>query len=161
MLDDFNYVWPFVTLWTVTYQAPPSMGFSRQEYWTGLPFPPPANLPKPGIKLMSLMSLALARRFFTTSTIWEASLVPQMVKNLPAMPETKVWSLGGEDPLEEEIAIHTNMLAWRIPWKRSLAGYRPWGQGESVTTDRLTLSQVPWPGIKSRLPALKARCLSH
>ena len=40
----------FVTLWTVAYQAPPSMGFSRQEYWSGLPFPSPGDLPNPGIK---------------------------------------------------------------------------------------------------------------
>ena len=39
-----------VTLWTVTYQAPPSMGFSRQEYWSGLPFPSPGDLPDPGIE---------------------------------------------------------------------------------------------------------------
>ena len=38
------------TLWTVAYQAPPSMGFSRQEYWSGLPFPSPGNLPNPGIE---------------------------------------------------------------------------------------------------------------
>ena len=40
----------FATLWTVAHQAPPSMGFSRQEYWSGLPFPPPGDLPDPGIK---------------------------------------------------------------------------------------------------------------
>ena len=40
----------FVTPWTVAYQAPPSMGFSRQEYWSGVPFPSPGDLPKPGIK---------------------------------------------------------------------------------------------------------------
>ena len=40
----------FATPWTVVYQAPPSMGFSRQEYWSGLPFPSPGNLPNPGIK---------------------------------------------------------------------------------------------------------------
>ena len=43
-------VWLFVTPWTVAHQAPPSMGFSRQEYWTGLPFPSPGDLPDPGIK---------------------------------------------------------------------------------------------------------------
>ena len=53
-------------------QAPQSMGFSRQEYWTGLPCPPPGDLPSPGIELMSLMSPALAGEFFTTSAIWEA-----------------------------------------------------------------------------------------
>ena len=40
----------FVTPWTVAYQAPPFMGFSRQEYWSGLPFPSPGDLPNPGIK---------------------------------------------------------------------------------------------------------------
>ena len=40
----------FATLWTVAYQAPPSMGFSRQEYWSGLPFPSPGDLPNPGIE---------------------------------------------------------------------------------------------------------------
>ena len=44
----------FVTLWTVAYQAPPSMGFSRQEYWRGLPFPSPGDLPDPGIESGSL-----------------------------------------------------------------------------------------------------------
>ena len=40
----------FATLWIVAYQAPPSMGFSRQEYWSGLPFPSPGDLPNPGIE---------------------------------------------------------------------------------------------------------------
>ena len=42
--------WPFVTPWTVAYQAPPSVGFSRQEYWSGVPFPSPGDLPDPGIE---------------------------------------------------------------------------------------------------------------
>ena len=45
-----------------------------------------------------------------------ASLVAQMVKKLPAMWETWVWSLGWEDPLEEGMATHSSILAWRIPW---------------------------------------------
>jgi len=48
------------------------MEFSRQEYWSGLPCPPPGDLPDPGIEPASLMSGALAGGFFTTSTIWEA-----------------------------------------------------------------------------------------
>ena len=43
----------FATPWTIAYQAPPSMGFSRQEYWSGLPFPSPRDLPNPGIELRS------------------------------------------------------------------------------------------------------------
>ena len=63
----------FVTPWIVAHQTPLSMGFSRQEYWSGLPCPPPEDLPDLGIEPVSLMSLALAGRFFTTSTTWEAS----------------------------------------------------------------------------------------
>ena len=62
------------TLWTVACQAPLSMGFSRQEYWSGLPCPPPGDLPNPGIEPVSLASPALAGGFFTTSATWEALL---------------------------------------------------------------------------------------
>ena len=56
----------FVVSWRVACQAPLSMEFSRQKYWSGLPFPPPGDLPNPGIKLASLVSPALADWFFTT-----------------------------------------------------------------------------------------------
>ena len=57
---------------TAVCQGPLSMGFSRREYWSGLPCPPPGNLPNAGIELGSLMSSTLAGRFFTTSTAWGA-----------------------------------------------------------------------------------------
>ena len=72
MLSHFSCVQLCATLWTVAQQAPLSIGFSRQEYWSGLPCPPPGDLPDPGIKPASPMSPALAGRFFTSSTIWEA-----------------------------------------------------------------------------------------
>ena len=53
MLSHFSHVQPFMTPWTVAYQAPVSMGFSRQEYWSGFPCLPPGDLPNPGIKLGS------------------------------------------------------------------------------------------------------------
>ena len=56
----------FVTPWTVASQVPLSTEFSRQEYWSGLPFPPPGDLPHPGIEPLSLAFPALASRFFTT-----------------------------------------------------------------------------------------------
>ena len=62
----------FATLWTVARQAPLSMEFSRQEYWSGLPCPPPGDFLDPGIEPTSLTSHALAGRFFTTTTTWEA-----------------------------------------------------------------------------------------
>ena len=56
----------FVTPKTVAHQAPLSLGFSRQEHWSGLPFPPPGDLPDPGIKPLSPASPELAGRFFIT-----------------------------------------------------------------------------------------------
>ena len=49
------------------------------------------------------------------------------VKNLPAMQETRVPSLGWEDSLEKEMANHSGILAWEIPWREELADYSPWG----------------------------------
>ena len=72
MLSHFSRVLLFVTLWTVALQALLSMGFSRQEYWSGLPSPPPGNLPDPGIEPASLMSLALAGEFLMASTTCES-----------------------------------------------------------------------------------------
>ena len=58
--------------WTIAHQAPLSAGFSRQVYWSGLPFPSPGDIPDTGIEPMSLMSPALARGFFTTSITWDS-----------------------------------------------------------------------------------------
>ena len=54
-----------------------------------------------------------------------ASLVAQTVKNLPAMQEMQVQSLGWEDPLEKGMATHSSILAWRVPWIEDLVGYSP------------------------------------
>ena len=62
------------TLWTVAHQTPLSMEFSRQEYWSGQPFPSPGDLSDPGIESVPFMSPVLAGGFFTTSSIWEATL---------------------------------------------------------------------------------------
>jgi len=67
-----SHVQLFATLWTVARQAPLSMGFSRQDYWSGLPFPSPGDLPYPGLEPTSLASPVLVGRFFTTSTRQEA-----------------------------------------------------------------------------------------
>ena len=72
VLNHFSPVRLFETLSIIAQQAPLSMGFSRQEYWSGLPCPPPGDLPDSGIEPASLTSRALAGRFFTTSATWEA-----------------------------------------------------------------------------------------
>ena len=61
-----------------------------------------------------------------------------MVKNLPAMQETWVRCLGWEDPLEEDMATHCSVLAWRIPWTEEPGGIQSMGHKESDTTERLS-----------------------
>ena len=68
VLNRFSHTPLFVTSWTVAHQAPLSMGFSRQEYWSALPCPPPGEFPNLGMEPVSLMSPSLAGRFFTTTT---------------------------------------------------------------------------------------------
>ena len=92
------------TSWTVACQAPLSMGFSRQEYWSGLPFPSPGDLPDPVIEPRSTALQA-------DSLPTELQGKPQLVKNLAAMRETWVQSLGWEDPLEKRKATHSSILA--------------------------------------------------
>ena len=69
VLSRFSYVQLFVTPWTVARQAPLSVGFSREEHWSGLPFPSPGDLPDAGIELASPV---LPGGLFTTSATWEA-----------------------------------------------------------------------------------------
>ena len=88
----------FATPWTVAYQAPPSMGFSRQQCWSGLPFPSPGDLPNPGIE--------------PGSPALQADTLPSE----PPMQETRIQSLGQENPLEKGMAMHSSILAWRTPW---------------------------------------------
>ena len=72
MISHFSRVRLFETLWIVAHQAPLSLGFPRQKYWSGLPCPPPGDLPNPGIKPTSLKSPALTGNFFTSSATWGA-----------------------------------------------------------------------------------------
>ena len=91
----------FVTPRTGAHQALLFMGFSRQEYWSGLPCPPPGDLPNPGLKPASLLSPALAGGVFTTTVTWEAQLLTQIMlicistyQTLLAFPEITLLSHG-------------------------------------------------------------------
>ena len=70
------------------------------------------------------------------------SLVAQTVKNLPAIQETRVWSLGWADPLEKEMTTHSIFMPRESHGQRSLVGYSPWGHKESDTTEQLTHTHV-------------------
>ena len=81
----------FATPWTVACQASLSMEVSRQECWSGLPFPAPRDIPHPGIDPVSLASPALAGRFFTTEPF--VSSITRDQTHTPCIPALEVWSL--------------------------------------------------------------------
>ena len=99
----------FVTLWTIARQAPLSMGFSRQEYWSGLPCRPPGDLPNPGIE--------------------------PVVKNPSVNAEDSGSVSGwGRSPGEGNEATHSSILAWEIPWIQEPGGLQSMGLQKSDTT---------------------------
>ena len=111
-MKSLSHVRLFATPWTVALQAPPSMGFSRQEYWSGLPFPSPGYLPDPGIEPRSpaLQADALTSEPPTCNSVslWRRQWHPTPV-----------------------------LLPGKSHGQRSLVGYSPWGREESDTTERL------------------------
>ena len=76
-------------------------------------------------------------KWFNELHFWVGSLVAQTVKNLPAMRETWVPSLGGEDPMKKEMATHSSILVWRIPRTEERGGLQSMGGKESDTTEQL------------------------
>ena len=95
MQSHFSLVQLFVTLWTVAHQAPQSKGFSRQELWSGLPFPPPGDLPDPGIKPTSLVSPALVG--------WSS---------LPLVPPGKLDSQRKQSQRTGKENLHPGAISW-------------------------------------------------
>ena len=136
----FSRVQLVVTLWTVACQTPLSMGFSRQEFWSGLPCPSPGDLPNAGIELASLTSPASAGRFFTTSTAWEA------------LNEDRVVGL-----IYLFLAVPHSMRDLRSPDQRLNSCPLWWKHGVLTTGFP---GNLPDPGIELRSPTLQAEALT-
>ena len=106
MLSCFSCVRLFATLQTVAHQAPPSMRFSRQEYWSGLPCPPPGDLPDAGIKPASLVSPALAGGFCTINA----------TREVPCLDETRPKMSRGlylRRRVEHGCVVYQYLMPWR------------------------------------------------
>ena len=138
---------------TAAYQALPSMGFSRQQYWSGVPLPSPFKC-----TWNTKIGYMLDHKGFLDSSVGKESacnagdtgsipgsgrsgegigyplqyswvfLVAQLVKNLLAMQETWVRSLGWEDPLKGRTVTHSSILAWKIPWTTVHGVAKSWTQ---------------------------------
>ena len=139
----FSRVWLFAAPWTVALQAPLSMGFSRQECWSGLPCPPPGDLPHPGIEPMSLLSPSLAGRFFTTSTTWEAFHLGWSWQKLPPGGSIKaeLWKVARisapKDGEERDSPGQTQQRPGnRKVWDGGPAVLCDWSQGAGVEPRR-------------------------
>ena len=139
--QSLSCVWLSAAPWTVAHQALLFMEFSRQEYWSGLPFPSPGNLLNPGIEPTSLKSSALAGRFFTTRVTWEAL----MYYELPWWLRWWRICLQCRTP---KFDPWVGKISWRREWlttpiilpgeshgQRSLAGYSLWVCKESDMTE--------------------------
>ena len=133
-------VWLFATLWTEAHQAPPSMGFSWQEYWSGLPFPPPEDLPDSGTEPMSP---AFQEDSFTAESpgkLMELSKYMSPWKHTPHPPQSLAlcWIIGkySASPLEKEMATHSSTLAWKIPWMEEPGRLQPMESLRVGTTER-------------------------
>ena len=112
MLSYFSHVQLFATLCTVAFQAPLFMGFSRQEYWSGLPWLPLGDLPNPGIESVSLTSPALAGRFFTTSATQEALWKRKSWKALWRIVSTAPWLMMWKEAKCSDLARQLT-FTWR------------------------------------------------
>ena len=153
----------FAILWTVACQGPLSMGFSKQEFWSGLPFPSAGDLLDPEIEPMShwqrdsLLLSHLRRPCMVTCTKEHYTVIPKRWLRCPcidmkihpwysqrdAPKDFKILSLYCKKlidvdiyrshPVEKEMATRSSILAWRIPWTEGLAGYTPWGLQRDTT----------------------------
>ena len=129
-----SHVHLFATPWTVARQAPLSMGFSREEYWSGLPCPPPGDLPDPGIEPKSLMSPPLAGGFLTTSATWEAQR-ENKVKVLVVQLCPTLW-----DPMDcspPGSSVHGLLQARTLEWFAM-----PSSRGSSRPRDQTQVSHI-------------------
>ena len=157
MLSCFCHIRLFATPQTAAHQASLSMGFTRQEYWSGLPFPSPGDLPDPGIEPASLLSPILAGGFFTTSTTWKALLIQWLRIHL-TMQETWVQSLVWEDPTCCRATKPKSHNYWACAPEPRNCNYRAHMQQllePSLPTDHAPQQEKP-PQWKAHAPQLES-----
>ena len=133
MLSRLSHVWLFVTLWTVAHQAPLSIGFSRQKYWSRLPCTPPGDLPDPGIEPKSLVYPALADRFFTTSATWEAHSLIIQLQNI----WLKNWRSESHSVMFDSLYTVHGILQTLVEWV-----VFPFSRGCSQPKDQTQVSSI-------------------
>ena len=116
----------FAMSWTVAHHAPLSMGFSRQEYWSGLPCPPPGHLPEPGTEPMSPAGRQILCHWRHKGSFpggpsgKEPTCQCRRHRDMGLIP-------GSGNPLKQGTATHSSILAWRITWTEKHGGLQSIG----------------------------------
>ena len=154
-----------MTLWTVVHLAPLSMGFSRQEYQIGLPYPPPGNLPNPGTKPAFLMCPALAGGFFTTNTTWEAPKVPLPNRKLAkcSVPYLLQYSCL-ENPTDGGAwwaAVHGVAKSRTRLSDFTFTFHFPALEKEMTTHSSVLAWRIPGTGEPGGLPSMRSHIVGH
>ena len=104
--------------------------------------PEKTSQPQPDFHQSCVNSATFSQLFLCRFNFWESVQMAQRIKRLPAMQETQVRSLGWEDPLEKEMATHSSILAWRIPWTEEPGGLQSMGS-QRVRNDWVTSHSLP------------------
>ena len=130
------------TPWTAAYQAPPSMGFSREESWSGMPCPPPGDLPNPGIKPVSLVSPALAGRFFTTT-----AAATKLLQSCLTLCDP--WTVACQAPLSKGFSRqeHWSGLPFSSPGDLPNPGIEPTSLASPTLTGRFFSTSTTWEAL--------------
>ena len=142
-LSHFSHVQLFVIPWTVARQVPLLMGFSRQEYWSGLLFPPSGDLPESGIEPESLTSPELTGRFFTTSATWKAhqQLISILMCKDLGSHHTHLCNKKNLDKLKSQWLFLYPLENWTYREKHNLEIWRESGKVQRIIT------KICLPGI--------------
>ena len=132
MLIRFSHVWLFVTLWTVARQAPLPVGFSRQEYWSGLPCPPPETLSDPGIESASSVSCigrwilyhyshlrSPSPQIYKPSLIMRKTEKPQEI--FYRIPDENIWKLLRLQKARKIYRKRVNFKVYCYKWNKAMA----------------------------------------
>ena len=150
-MKSLSHVWLFATPWTVAYQAPPSTGFSRQVYWSGLPFPSPGDLPNPGIKPRS--TRIVGRHF----TIW-ATAAAKSLQSCPtlcdpmdcSLPDFSVPGILQARTLEWVAISFSNAWKWKVKVKSLSPVWllaTPWTAAYQAPPSMGFSGQQYWSGV--------------
>ena len=159
-VKSLSHVWLFVTAWTVAYQASPSMGFSRQKYWSELPFPSPGDLPDPGIKPWSLVLQAdtwPSEPQGKPMSCIDSESESEVAQSCPTLCDTMDCSLAG---FSLHGILQARVLEWvAISFSRGSSRPRDWTQVSWIPGRRFNLwatREAQWFEVKSVCSTWKA-----